>query len=282
MKQVNPRMKTKNSVATGSARRQRRGFTLIELLVVIAIIAILAAMLLPALAKAKDKARATQCLSNVHQMSLGAIMYASDNQQKLPLTFEDVSGGGRGTGWYTFIRPFVPNTNAFVCPVKKLNPNLDTTYIYDPSKMVSGYGANFQIGGCMFLGGGWRMNPITDSTAVRPVSTVYISDMGTTAVDTVDPDRCVTTSSVQKNEVWCLEDVGGFGGSAVCNYVNSNEPNWGGPSLRHNGRSQVGFLDGHAAGMKSSQWYWHWTPWLNPALGGGSASSQRPRMPEGY
>lgn len=64
--------------------RKNHGFTLIELLVVIAIIAILAAMLLPALAKAKERAKRAQCTSNEHQLSLATIMYANENQDRLP------------------------------------------------------------------------------------------------------------------------------------------------------------------------------------------------------
>jgi len=247
-------------------------FTLIELLVVIAIIAILAAMLLPALSKAKFKAIATQCLSNERQLVLGSAMYRPDFQEKYPLTFVDVTSGGSGYGWFNALQPYVVNTNAFLCPSRADRP-ASLTYIWATNKMTSGYGANFQIGGCYFPAAGWNLRPVTDAAVKRPATTVYLADCGTQAVDTSDPAGCVTTASPEKLEAWLVDDVGGAGGGAVC----GTDPNWGGPSLRHVGRGNVGFADAHVVAMKSAQWYWHWTPWLNPSLGGDSGGP--PRMP---
>ena len=89
-------MKTKHAVATGLARRPRRGFTLIELLVVIAIIAILAALLLPALARAKLKAQGVGCMNNLRQMMLGWRLYAEDHDD---LLLASLNVGGNRVLW---------------------------------------------------------------------------------------------------------------------------------------------------------------------------------------
>ena len=81
----------------------RRGFTLIELLVVIAIIAILAAILFPVFAKAREKARQTSCLSNLKEIQLAALMYAQDNDETLHSQCMPCPFGGNappaGTCW---------------------------------------------------------------------------------------------------------------------------------------------------------------------------------------
>jgi len=102
--------------------RTRRGFTLIELLVVIAIIAILAAILFPVFARAREKARQTSCLSNLKQIGLGILMYSQDYDEVLmpsgqytsPTILMDPNVGRNY--WFLLIYPYVNNTQIFSCP----------------------------------------------------------------------------------------------------------------------------------------------------------------------
>lgn len=96
---------------------KRNGFTLIELLVVIAIIAILAAILFPVFAQAREKARQTSCLSNEKQLGLAFIQYTSDNNERYPST------PNSGDGWAGRIYSYVRSTGVYVCPDDSSNDN---------------------------------------------------------------------------------------------------------------------------------------------------------------
>ena len=108
-----------------AAERRELAFTLIELLVVIAIIAILAALLLPALSSAKQKAWTTSCNSNLHQIGLGMRMFADENSEFYPESGTTIYWGaidvappvGSGkASWSQQVFQYVGNTNAFNCP----------------------------------------------------------------------------------------------------------------------------------------------------------------------
>src|SRR5205814_7641672 len=94
---------------------RRTGFTLIELLVVIAIIAILAAILFPVFAQARDKARQTACLSNLKQLGLAQSMYSQDYDETLPRAILQLPDGSLFP-WPLAVAPYTKNTAIFRCP----------------------------------------------------------------------------------------------------------------------------------------------------------------------
>ena len=111
---------------------RHRGFTLIELLVVIAIIAILAAILFPVFARAREKARQSACLSNVKQIGLAIMMYTEDYDELLP-GYQQA-----GVYWWDILNPYMKNRGILVCPDK-----IDWNYGHATDK--SGYGLNEDI-----------------------------------------------------------------------------------------------------------------------------------------
>lgn len=266
---LHPRRGRQCSNSASAVGGNAAGFTLIELLVVIAIIAILASLLLPALAKAQEKGRATACLNNQRQMAIAAKLYSNDAAGSSCPTFYVRNNNAQRRAWFNYLQSYAQTTNLLLCPTR--TPGFKALYQDYPSDVrdqaVSNYEMNFRIGGCDWSGvwdvANWP--PTKDAMIRNPAGTVLFTDGGSQAVNTTNPLKCVTESSPEKAGCWIVHDPGD---DAPCNgCVTSTDPNWGGPQLRHLGRSEVTFADSHVEGLKASQWFYAGTPWLKPAVG---------------
>jgi len=177
------------------SNKKQSGFTLIELLVTIAIISILAAILFPVFARARENARRASCMSNLKQIGLGIMMYVQDYDERYPNWIElgnscnatvdagkpcrtfsvnsgTVDGVAWGNGykktWMDFIYPYTKSTQVFICPssVHDQNPS------YGYSSGISGG----KVGGAYNDGGRQNNIPISLSQVTRPSEIVMVLD----------------------------------------------------------------------------------------------------------
>jgi len=215
-----------------NGRRRPGGFTLIELLVVIAIIAILAAILFPVFAKAREAARKATCTSNLKQLSLAFNMYLQDYDQQFPF------GGwipamGTSNEWQNSIFPYVKNKQAYWCP--------SSQDIHDVNNEAQGWNrtATDYIYNNLIAAG---RNPLKESAIVAPADCVVLleghSDWG-------NQPQCIgPTGVLVNNNYWCREyTTFGNNGSLVTGVWDGSQNVWGLP--RHGGGVTTAFADGH-------------------------------------
>jgi len=171
--------------------KRRSAFTLIELLVVIAIIAILAAILFPVFAQARDKARATACLSNGKQIGTAVMMYTQDYDEQFFWQADwgetdNWGAGSWGNSYYSYVRwpvrhlPYIKNEGVFKCPSHK-NPNLNVVPASDPAAQNPGWynngGTPFPVSfGANLMLMCYTPGPTSLAAVTRPAEKIFLAE----------------------------------------------------------------------------------------------------------
>ncbi len=217
----------------------KKGFTLIELLVVIAIIAILAGILFPVFAQAREKARQTSCLSNLKQLSTAIVMYVDDNHETYPFCRKANVGV-----WQTSLFSYVRNVDIFFCPSSWTTPDKsqsDFNVLYNFATGAN-YGGNAGLlGDCDDI----LTYPIKKAARVKsPSNVMAVMDAGWYCVF---PHAWLLTgynpTYVPGMGLAGFTGPSNLGAEAKVDYNNG----------RHNEGINVAYADGHASFMKSTE-----------------------------